>query len=69
MLSLCLTLTLILTQTHPHKNQRMQDVAKQSLKEETERLETSVKLHTWRTGIKRRALEHELQQQQVFSYY
>ncbi len=69
MLSLCLTLTLILAQTHPHKNQRMQDVAKQSLKEDTERLETSVKLHTWRTGIKKRALEHELQQQQVFVSY
>jgi hypothetical protein len=47
----------------------MQDVAKQSLKEDTERLETSVKLHTWRTGIKKRALEHELQQQQVFVSY
>ncbi len=43
----------------------MQDVAKQSFLQNTALMDSRVKLETWRTGIKQRALEHKLIEEQA----
>jgi hypothetical protein len=65
-----LTITLILTVnlTLISYEQRAQDVARQTLVEETAIMESRVKLHTWRVGIKQRALQRELLHEQVWLY-
>ncbi len=50
------------------KEQRAQDVARQTLVEETALMESRLKVHTWRVGIKQRALERKLLQEQVLLY-
>jgi hypothetical protein len=47
------------------KEQREQDVAKQALREATDRMESRIRLETWKTGIKQRACTHLLLREQV----
>ena len=56
---------LILNQTIHQQAQREQDVAKQSLKDETTLMQSRVRLHTWRTSIKKRALTNQVKTAQV----
>ena len=57
-----------MTLTLSSKEQRAQDVARQILDEKTTLMESRVKVHTWRVGIKERALERDLLQEQVCLY-
>ena len=43
----------------------MQDVAKQDLVQNTALMDSRMKLETWRIGIKQRALEHKLTDEQA----
>lgn len=43
----------------------MQDVAKQDLLQNTALMESRMKLESWRIGIKQRALEHKLTDEQA----
>lgn len=43
----------------------MQDVAKQDFLQNTALLDSRLKLETWRVGIKQRALEHKLTDEQA----